>query len=173
MLKYEKLNQMLSRNKEVPYISVPKLYPNKRYANLIYESLAGRKGELTSVNQYIYEHIDLKDKKDISKILLNIAIEEMYHIDILGEILVSLGEKPFFKDSNQIDWNTTNINYKIKDIKDAMKINISLEENAIIEYRQLMRYTNNMYLRRIFERIILDEKTHLEIFKEILLDCGD
>lgn len=173
MLKYEELNQMLLKNKKVEYPLIPKMYPNKRYASLIYETLAGKEGELTGVNQYIYEHIDLREKEEISKILLNIAIEEMHHIDILGEILINLGEKPYFKDSNQRDWSTNNIKYRIKDIKDAMKINIFLEENAITTYRKLMRYTNNIYLRKVYERIILDETTHLEIFKKILLSCND
>ena len=48
-----------------------------------------------------------------------------------------------------------------------MKINICLEEEAISGYKQLMRYTNNVYLRRVYERIILDETTHLEIFKRL------
>ena len=160
MIKYEELNQMLLRNKKVPYPQIPNLYPNKGYANLIYESFAGKEGELTAITQYIYEHIDLKDKEDISKILVNIAIEEMHHIDILGEILVNLGEKPYFKDSNKKDWNAGNVQYKAKNIKEMMKINVVSEENAIMGYRQLMRYTNNMYLRRVYDRIILDETTH-------------
>ena len=61
-----------------------------------------------------------------------------------------------------------NVKYKIRDLKDAMKINIASEEAAIRGYRQLMRYTNNMYLRRIYERIILDETTHWQIFDDIL-----
>lgn len=171
MIKYEELNQMLVRNKKVSYPPVPNLYPNKKYANLIYDSFAGEEGELTAITQYIYEHIDLKDKEDISRILLSIAIEEMRHIDILGEILINLGEKPIFRNSNQNQWTAKNVKYKIRDLKDAMKINIASEEAAIRGYRQLMRYTNNMYLRRIYERIILDEMTHLEIFKRILEKC--
>ena len=171
MIKYEELNQMLVRNKKVSYSPVPNLYPNKKYANLIYDSFAGEEGELTAITQYIYEHIDLKDKEDVSKILLSIAIEEMRHIDILGEILINLGEKPIFRNSNQNQWTAKNVKYKIRDLKDAMKINIASEETAIRGYRQLMRYTNNMYLRRIYERIILDEMTHLEIFKMILEKC--
>ena len=172
MIKYEELNQMLARNKKVPYPPVPNLYPNKKCANLIYDSFAGEEGELTAITQYIYEHIDLKDKEDVSKILLSIAIEEMRHIDILGEILINLGEKPVFRNSNQNQWAAKNVKYKIRDLKDAMKINIASEEAAIRGYRQLMRYTNNMYLRRIYERIILDEMTHLEIFKRILEKCN-
>ena len=172
MIKYEELNQMMVRNKKVPYPPVPNLSPNKKYANLIYDSFAGEEGELTAITQYIYEHIDLKDKEDVSKILLSIAIEEMRHIDILGEILINLGEKPVFRNSNQNQWTAKNVKYKIRDLKDAMKINIASEEAAIRGYRQLMRYTNNMYLRRIYERIILDEMTHLEIFKRILEKCN-
>lgn len=51
-----------------------------------------------------------------------------------------------------------------------LKINIIGEKNAINEYQKIMRYTRNMQLRRIFERIILDETTHLEIFKKIEQD---
>lgn len=171
MIKYEELEKMLVRNRKVPYPPIPNLYPNKKYANLIYNSFAGKEGELTAITQYIYEHIDFKDKDEISKILLSIAIEEMHHIDILGEILINLGEKPIFKSSEGKDWCSNNVKYKIKDIKEAMKINICAEETAIAEYMQLMRYTNNMYLRRVYERIILDEKTHLEIFRKILADC--
>ena len=48
-----------------------------------------------------------------------------------------------------------------------MKINCEAEETAIKGYRQLIRYTNNRYLRKVYERIILDEMAHLEIFKNI------
>lgn len=167
MIKYEELEQMLIRNKKVPYPPIPNLYPNKKYANLIYNSFAGKEGELTAITQYIYEHIELKDKEDISKILLSIAIEEMHHINILGEILVNLGEKPIFKSSEEKEWSAKNVKYKIKDIKEAMEINICSEEAAIAGYMQLMRYTNNVYLRRVYERIILDETTHLEIFRKM------
>ncbi len=168
MIKYEELNKMLCENKKIPYPPIPKLYPNKRYANLIYNSFAGNEGELTAITQYIYEHIEFKDKEEIYNILLKIAIEEMKHLDILGEILVNLGEKPIFKDTNQKIWSAHNVKYKFKDIKEAMKINILSEEIAIKEYQTLIRYTNNPYLRRIYERIIIDEKTHIEIFKKIM-----
>ena len=131
MTNYEELKQMLARNKKVHYPPIPNLYPNKRYANLVYENFAGKEGELTAVTQYIYEHIDLKDKEEISRILLNIAIEEMHHINILGEILVNLGEKPIFKNCDEKQWSANDVNYKISNIKEAMKINICLEEKAI------------------------------------------
>lgn len=171
MIKYEELSQMLKRNNRIIYPQIPNLYANKKYANLIYESFAGKDGELTSVTQYIYQYINLKGKEEISKILLDIAIEEMHHINILGEILVKLGEKPLFVDANKKYWTASNVKYKTTSLSEIMKINIYSEQLAISGYRQLMRYTNNIYLRKIYEKIILDEKTHIEIFKKILESC--
>lgn len=167
MMKYEELSKILYKNKNIPYPAIPNLYPNKNYANLIYDSFGGKKGELTAITQYIYEHLELKDNAVIQKILLNIAIQEMNHLDILGSILVKLGEKPFYKSSSEKCWSSSNLNYKECDLKEMMKINILGEEDAINEYKQLIKYTRNMYLRRVYERIILDEISHLEIFKKI------
>ena len=155
MIKYEELNQMLVRNKKVPYPPVPNLYPNKKYANLIYDSFAGEEGELTAITQYIYEHIDLKDKEDVSKILLSIAIEEMRHIDILGEILINLGEKPIFRNSNQNQWTAKNVKYKISGIGPISKLtvcnNISLIKLLLCNYLfKYYSYILNIFLFFIF-----------------------
>ena len=49
-----------------------------------------------------------------------------------------------------------------------MKTNIKAEEEAINGYINLKRYTNNITLRKIYDRIIIDEKTHKEVFEKIL-----
>lgn len=170
MIKYEELKSILQKNRNIPYPSVPKLYPNKRYCNLIYDSFGGERGELTAITQYIYEHMSFKKEEAISHILQDIAIEEMHHLDILGEIITTLGEKPIYQNSNKKIWMANNVMYDSCNLKDVIKKNMKDEEGAIIGYRKLLHYTNNMHLRRIYERIILDETTHLEIFKKILMD---
>ena len=45
MIKYEELKSILQKNRNIPYPSVPKLYHNKRYCNLIYDSFGGERGE--------------------------------------------------------------------------------------------------------------------------------
>ena len=168
MLKYQELQKILQRNCKIPYPKVPKLYKNSRYCGLVYNAFAGREeGELTATLQYIYEHIYLQKHSDISRILKEIAIQEMQHLNILGEIIVNLGGKPIYQNSNNEFWNACNVNYKFSNIEEAMKINIRAEEMAIKNYQLLWRYTNNPYLRKVYERIILDEKVHLEIFKNL------
>lgn len=168
MIKYEELKEILQKNRIIPYPSIPRLYSNPRYCQMIYDSFGGEKGELTAINQYIYEHISLKNQECIRKILRDIAIEEMRHLDILGDIIIKLGGKPIYQSSNEKMWTSQNIRYDTENLQKIIRKNIEAEEGAILSYQKLIRYTNNMYLRKVYERIILDEKTHIEIFKNIL-----
>ena len=170
MIKYEELKRILEKNKNIPYLEVPRLYPNKRYCNLIYDSLGGEHGELTAITQYSYESITLKNEEKISNILKEIAIEEMKHLEIIGNIIGNLGEKPIYLNSKGKVWTAENITYNCENLREIMHLNIKAEEETILGYKNILRYTNNMYLRRIYERIILDETTHLEVFRSILKD---
>lgn len=106
-------------------------------------------GELSAVTQYIYEHINSKEYVELKKILLTISIQEMKHLNIIGELLVELGGTPYYQNSNNEQWTAK-------------------EENvAIAGYKKAMMYTRDMRLKRIFSRIILDEKIHIEVFSHI------
>lgn len=162
-----KIENILNRYQNIPYPKIPKLYPNKRYAIMLYNNFAGEFGELSAITQYIYENIDLGNNDDISSILLRISVQEMKHLQIIGNILVALGEKPYYQDMNKKAWSSEKIKYCTGDIKEMMKYNIYLEEMAISEYKKAARFTRNIELRRIFERIIMDEINHIEIFKKL------
>lgn len=134
---------------------------------MLYDDFSGQEGELTAITQYIYEHIEFKNKSQVSNILLKIAIEEMKHIKILGEIIKKLGSKPIYVNSKKEYWTSENVKYNFCNLDEMLEYNIKSEEVAIKSYRRAIRYTNNMYLRRIFERIILDEQKHIEIFEKL------
>lgn len=168
MIKYEELKRILQKNNNIPYPEIPMLNPNKRYCNLIYDSFGGEKGELTAITQYSYQFIALKKEKTISNILKEISIEEMKHLEILGNIIVNLGEKPIYISTKEKIWTADNLAYNCENLKEIIHLNIKAEEEAILGYRNILRYTNNIYLRKIYERIVMDEITHLEIFKTIL-----
>ena len=70
----------------------------------------------------------------------------------------------------------TNSDDKVKNIlegyktslKDMLKIDIFSEESAIKTYTEHKKIIKDKYIREMLSRIILDEKRHLEIFKEML-----
>lgn len=131
---------------------------------MLYDDFSGEEGELTAITQYIYEHIEFKGQSQISNILLKIAIEEMKHIEILGEIIKRLGGKPIYINSKKQYWTAENVKYSFGNLNEMFEYNVKAEEKAIEGYKRAIIYTNNIYLKNVFERIILDEQKHKEIF---------
>lgn len=165
MEKEEKIEELLNKHNHIPYPSVPKLYPNKKYAMMLYDDFAGELGELSAITQYIYEHIQLKQHNLISKTLVRIAIQEMKHLALIGEVIKMLAEEPMYINSNQQPWSSKNVKYDIRDMAKIMDYNIETEKMAIKGYEKILNYTGNKQLRKLWERILLDENTHIEIFK--------
>ena len=140
---------------------------NKRYAEVLYNSFAGEEGELTSVTQYIYEHIELKKFESFSKILLSIAIEEMQHLELIGNLIRKLGGKPYYINKEKCFWSSKNIKYHFNSVFDMLNYNIESEKRAIEGYREAIKNTQNKSIQQLLDRIILDEQTHLEIFNRL------
>lgn len=148
-----------------PYPKFEKIEKNYNFGRQLYDSYAGRDGELTAILQYTYEQITNKDGEELNKILRRIAIDEMHHLDILGNLLTELGFIPYYMSSRNNKWCSDNIQYKFKGIKDMIKYNIRSEEIAIKEYCRLIEMTDCKCIQRILGRIMKDEEAHLKIFK--------
>ena len=153
--------------KNIPYPKLMNIRQNLNYANLLYDSFAGEYGELSAVAQYIYEHMELKKYESFSKILLSIAIEEMHHLDLIGDLIRRLGKRPYFINKDKCMWSAENVKYHFNNIYDMLCYNIESEKKAIESYREIIKYTQNKSIKDLLDRIILDEQTHLEIFNRL------
>lgn len=143
--------------------------------DLIY-AYSGSKGELTAITQYIYQSFIVKPNNNylgLSRLLEQISIKEMHHLELLSQILISQGINPKFCRyiENNYDicspWSSSNVNY-ITDVKDFIKYNIEIENDAINEYRQIVQKSQNDNISEIILRIIEDEESHIQIFTKIL-----
>lgn len=159
-------------------INVDKPYPiikgkvvlNEKVLKLIEQGFGGKISETTAINQYIFQHLITKNKA-IKNALKTIAIVEMKHYEILGELLDSSGNTPIigsinFKDNFET-WNSSFVYYN-KDLKNYLLNNIIMENNAIQNYKEIINNTNDPLIKELIQRIILDEYRHLEIFHSIL-----
>ena len=167
MVTYEEVEKLLAKTDQIPYPEVTRVIPNERYASMLYDDYAGNLGELSAITQYIYEHIQFNDQPDLAKIMKRIAIEEMKHLDIVGDIIKRLGKKAIYQDTKGILWSAKNVQYDFNNITEMMDFNIYSENKAIEGYRKAIVYTNQLNLKRLWERIIMDEKTHRMIFEMI------
>ena len=106
---------------------------------------------------------------------MRIAMDEMKHFKILGELLVELGFIPYCMGSRNNKWCSNNIKYNFNSIIEMLKYNIETEKIAIKEYRRLIEMTDNKCIKNILERIIKDEENHIRAFKtlqeEYQADC--
>ena len=158
-------------------IMIDKPYPNtegtileEKTLKMVEKAFGGKISEMTAVTQYMFQHI-ITENKSIKHALKQIAITEMKHYEILGNLLNNSNSTPFlgsinFKDNFET-WNGSYIYYN-KNIKNYLLNNIESEKNAILNYKEIINNSNDLRVKDIFTRIIEDEYRHIEIFYSIL-----
>lgn len=140
------------------------------YANILFDDYSGVISEMTAINLYIYQHIIGEEAYDkYAEIVGGIAMAEMKHLELLGETIKLLGLKPVFKGSCAVynrPWNAQYVNYS-SNIRDMIEEDIKSEKKAIENYKYHIYLIQDKYIRNLLERIILDERLHLKLFKEL------
>lgn len=147
----------------LPYPEIKVENENIEYAKLLMYPYAGMISEDTATHLYMYQSFILDE--EISKILENIAIVEMHHLEMLAKTINLLGIKPEYK-SNNIPWTSDYVNYNTN-LKDMLKTNIESEKLAIQNYQSLIKVIDDKYIKELLKRIIIDEEIHLKIFNEL------
>lgn len=127
----------------------------------------GRCSELNALSTYLYQDWSFyPSMHEIANIMEQIAIVEMTHLDVLSNAIVAFGGKPDYT-LDGVFWNARSVNLNLI-LPEAMRQNIVDEECAINAYEKAINKVDNLSLKRIFAKIIADEKTHITIFREIL-----
>lgn len=155
---------------DLPYPEPRVEQKNTYYANLLLQDYAGAVSEFTAVSLYIYQHFVSDDKyKNYAKVIGEISIVEMKHLELIGETIKLLGVKPVFANSIcpcRRMWTSDYVNYD-DSIKGMILEDIRAETKAIENYKKHLCLINDKYIKKLIERIIPDEKLHLKVFKEL------
>jgi len=150
-----------------PYPEVKVLAPNSYYAEILMDDYAGLVSEFTAINQYLYHYFLAEDlHEETSKLLENVAITEMLHMEILAEIIKLLGGNPVFRGSFSTQgrfWNGCFVYYG-QSICDQLKADLDAEYKAIRNYQMHINLITDPYVQAILKRIILDEQVHVSLF---------
>lgn len=158
---------------DIPYPEVRVEEKNPYYADLLSQDYAGDVSELTASLLYSYQHFEIfKENEEFSRIIEEISIVEMKHLEMLGKTIKLLGKSPVYKtcESSMGDcvmWSSSNVVYD-NDLRDMLKTDIKAEKMAIKTYEHHKEIIDDKYIKEVLERIILDEKRHLEIFEMLL-----
>ena len=157
------------KHEKYPEVKVER--KNTEYARLLMHAYAGSISEETAIHQYLFQNMVLPDEmNEERKILQGIAIVEMHHLKLLGELIKKLGVYPIYADcsSKSVDfWNAESVDYEVF-YENMLIANIKAEKEAIKDYRLLMNVIDDCYIKEILSCIIDDEEVHVEIFTNLL-----
>lgn len=155
---------------DIPYPKIQVEKPNLEYAKALLFAYAGNVSEETAVHQYLYQSFVLEEE-DIAKIMEQIGIVEMHHIEMLAETIQLLGIDPKYRVyclGEEKYWNASYVPYP-KTIIEMLNQDIQSETEAIQNYQKIIEFVDDKYVQNIIERIIEDEKIHLTIFENLLM----
>ena len=168
----------------------PKSYPiaaaqtkNQQYVRMIRNAYCGSGcPELDAVMQYFYHSLILREcTPQVSREISNIAICEMHHLELLGQLLCSMGSEPKFFASHCLPHGMQNVWWSARpgrivyagELGPALRADIQLKTGIIENYRRIVREISDSGIVRLLERILLDEEEHLRIFTALLQRfCG-
>lgn len=134
---------------------------------ILKDLLSSRQGEIAGILQYFYQsRIANSTDEDVARLLEEVSIVEMGHMELLMNAIVMFGGTPIYNNSRGQYFNASYINYSIK-LKDMLDNNIVAEQSAIQDYTNAQRLVSNQSLKDLFARIIEDEQIHLQTFKKL------
>ena len=157
---------------ELPYPSTKYITRDERSAKIISPAYASRDSELTAILLYSYQHIifENKEMEEEAETLSHISMDEMRHIELLGETLLALGVIPIYTERPPCKMNfysTQFVPYSIVTQKMLMD-DLRGEMTAIQMYKDMLSKLDNDNVAAIIERILLDEKSHYAEFARLL-----
>lgn len=154
----------LSCRVKKPYPSGKVNVKNKHVADLLLNAFAnGGNAEFTAIAQYINHHLTI-NQKAVSNLELCIALVEMKHLSMLGDLIESLGGNPKYFRTNREYWSGGNVDYG-KTLCQKLSLDIYAETQAIAGYRELLRQIKIPQVRKVINRILEDEILHRQLFR--------
>lgn len=169
---------VIATGMDVKKYQIPEPYPmikvdksDRKYLKIIFQDYASGDGELTAINQYVYSHITTPEDSEISSLISyafnGIAVIEMFHLEMLGDLINKLGGNPVFVSGKDVSWKSSFLPYG-KNLKEKLKNAIHSEEVAIKNYENHIKIIESKEIKKLYKRIVLDEKQHLDIFTKLL-----
>lgn len=180
---------------DLPYPPVKVEAPNIDYAVALFRLYAGFDSELTATSQYLYQNMILQNDDPASATLLEcISENEAFHFHILGQLIFLLGADPKLyapttqrgqtqqtqngrriqgtEISNGYSWWSGEVLSYSHDFNEMIQDNLQLEYITVANYNAALREIEDINIRSMIERIILDERRHITIFEAMLENAG-
>ena len=129
--------------------------------------------EIATSLQYMYFHTHFEDDRYqyLSKIMREISIAEMRHIEEFSDRILFL--------QGDVDMNASFRTRQVTDVKEMLRMAMQLEQSTIDSYNEASRIASenkDAVTHKMFQDIIVEEEQHLDTFRtelQNLIDYGE
>ena len=129
--------------------------------------------EIATSLQYMYFHTHFEDDRYqyLSKIMREISIAEMRHIEEFSARILFL--------QGDVDMNASFRTRQVTDVKEMLRMAMQLEQSTIDSYNEASRIASenkDAVTHKMFQDIIVEEEGHLDTFRtelQNLIDYGE
>lgn len=116
--------------------------------------------EVEAVLVYMHSHFVLEGEHHAQLEFLEIALDEMRHIQWLAEAIVGLGGEP--------ELTPRKLRFAGRDLREAVAQAVGFEKGAIAQYNAHIEAISDPKIQRLLAHIRDEEEDHLEEFEELL-----
>ena len=129
--------------------------------------------EIATSLQYMYFHTHFEDDRYqyLSKIMREMSIAEMRHIEEVSDRILFL--------QGDVDMNASFRTRQVTDVKEMLRMAMQLEQSTIDSYNEASRIASenkDAVTHKMFQDIIVEEEQHLDTFRtelQNLIDYGE
>jgi len=152
---------------DIPYPSINNVKPNPSYAQIISDAYAGQGSETTAIAQYWSHRYFVKYVPDVYVAYKYITIVETTHLELLGNLIQTLGVNPlFYSYETRQYWSGNYPDYQLA-LNQIILSDIQGEREAIAHYNRIINSIDEKSIQALVLRIILDEEKHIEVLTNL------
>lgn len=157
---------------DLPYPPIRVSGKNPSYADLLCVDYCGSVSEMTAIAQYINNENRLSCQRcPMAQVLLGMAVNEMMHLQTLGELIVLLGGDIGFsakgRNGKPALWSPSCLNIPSECGK-MLEADMESEKAAINQYEMHISWIEDEYVNAVLRRIIQDEEYHIMMLRALL-----
>ena len=160
---------------DLPYPPVRPETLRREYAYAMLSNIGSRNSEMSAISLYFYNSIIRHpDYASYARCFHEISIVEMHHLDIFAAFAFQMGLDPRLwsinRQRNCVSYWSPSYNQYPKGIREVVENARKGEEAAIQKYTRQAEIICDKNIADNLNRIILDEKHHIEIFDMMLAE---
>lgn len=160
-------------NLNLPYPPVQAKSCCKEYARAMLSNIGSDNSEMGAVSLYFYDSVILNPQyKSFAQCFHDISIVEMRHLNIFATLACQMGLDPrlwSLGNNQKCCYWTPAYNCYSQNVREVIENAIKREQEAIQQYVRQAETIQDTNIVQNLERIILDERHHIEIFRSMLI----